>query len=650
MANVMNMKQVKNNVSRDGFDLSKKVNFTAKAGELLPVYCKEVIPGDKVTIDLSSFTRTMPVNTAAFARIREYYDFFFVPFSHLWNRANTVLSQMNFNQQHAVSLISPPTGEYVGAMPFITASQIANYIRNVNGLTPATQYKTNLFGFNRAALSCKLLQYLGYGDYSPFLENPTGGFNYNPQMNVFGLLAYQKIYSDFYRDQQWEYPAPSTFNVDYLSGTGANENAMQVPIPTESTHSFYQNYTLFDLRYVNWNKDLYHGILPNAQYGETAVVPINGDGFDVSKLSINSVISSSGEVVRFNSNGMGTINQPTDATLMTGRSWTASSGSKLMAKNDTGMTDLIFGSPTGLQVTSNASYSGASTPAGPVNGGLSILALRQYQFLQKWKEIVQSTQQNYKDQVKAIWNVDVSDHLSETVTYLGGINSSLSINEVLNTNLTGENAQAEIFGKGVGSARGKIEFDSRGEFGYIMCIYHCQPVVDYTVGYIEPQFLRVNAEDFANPVFDKVGMQQITDVSLLTRFSTAYNFESTPRVLGYVPRYADYKTDIDQSLGGFRESMSHWVVSYDADDVYSGLTGGMVSQVGPTGQPNPNGTDDNPNLDISSTYTFMKINPHLLDPIFATEANDSVDTDQFLCSAFFDVKMVRNLDADGLPY
>ena len=95
MANVMNMKQVKNNVSRDGFDLSKKVNFTAKAGELLPVYCKEVIPGDKVTIDLSSFTRTMPVNTAAFARIREYYDFFFVPFSHLWNRANTVLSQMN---------------------------------------------------------------------------------------------------------------------------------------------------------------------------------------------------------------------------------------------------------------------------------------------------------------------------------------------------------------------------------------------------------------------------------------------------------------------------------------------------------------------------------------------------------------------------
>lgn len=625
----MNMKQVKNNVSRDGFDLSKKVNFTAKAGELLPVYCKEVIPGDKVTIDLSSFTRTMPVNTAAFARIREYYDFFFVPFSHLWNRANTVLSQMNFNQQHATN-ISSSRDEYVGSMPFITASQIANYIRTVNGLTPATDYKTNLFGFNRAALSCKLLQYLGYGDYSAFLENPTGGFNYNPQMNVFGLLAYQKIYSDFYRDQQWEYAAPGTFNVDYITGNGANSNAMQVPIPTASSNVFFQNYTMFDLRYVNWNKDLYHGILPNAQYGETAVVPL------VSTSSTN-------------------VDLPVSAS-QPGASPTFTSGTNSYSLYVDKATRQILASVPTVAASGTSAWAdpklvaefNSSSVAGSF--GLSILALRQYQFLQKWKEIVQSTQQNYKDQVKAIWNVDVSDHLSETVTYLGGINSSLSINEVVNTNLAGAAAQAEIFGKGVGSGRGKIEFDSRGEFGYIMCIYHCQPIVDYTVGYIEPQFLRVNAEDFANPVFDKVGMQQITDVSLLTRFNTAYNFEETPRVLGYVPRYADYKTDIDQSLGGFRDSMSHWVVSYDADDVKLGLTGGMMSQVGPDGQPNPNGTDDNPNLDISTTYAFMKINPHLLDPIFTVEADDTVDSDQFLCSAFFDVKMVRNLDADGLPY
>ena len=62
MANIMEMKSIRNKSSRNGFDLSFKRNFTAKTGELLPIMCKEVIPGD-------TFTRTMPVNTAAYARV-----------------------------------------------------------------------------------------------------------------------------------------------------------------------------------------------------------------------------------------------------------------------------------------------------------------------------------------------------------------------------------------------------------------------------------------------------------------------------------------------------------------------------------------------------------------------------------------------------
>lgn len=106
MANIMSMKTINNRPSRNGFDLSSKRNFTAKAGELLPVWWQEVIPGDVFDIDLSAFARTMPLNTSAFARVKQYYDFYFVPWSHLWNRANAVLSQMDFNQQHATGLAS----------------------------------------------------------------------------------------------------------------------------------------------------------------------------------------------------------------------------------------------------------------------------------------------------------------------------------------------------------------------------------------------------------------------------------------------------------------------------------------------------------------------------------------------------------------
>lgn len=75
MANIMSLKSLRNKTSRNGFDLSTKRNFTSKAGELLPVLCMEILPDDNFKIDLKSFTRTQPINTAAFARMREYYDF-----------------------------------------------------------------------------------------------------------------------------------------------------------------------------------------------------------------------------------------------------------------------------------------------------------------------------------------------------------------------------------------------------------------------------------------------------------------------------------------------------------------------------------------------------------------------------------------------
>ena len=651
MANVMSMKSVRNNVSRNGFDLSLKKNFTAKCGELLPVMCKEVIPGDKVVIDLSSFTRTMPINTAAFARVKEYYDFFFVPFSHLWNRSNTVLSQMDFNQMHATGL-NETFAAYNGELPYVTQSQIAEYIRNVSSLSDA-QEKMNMFGFERASLSCKLLEYLGYGRYYDFLTNPTGGFEYNLDLNAFGLLAYQKIYADFYRDEQWEKPSPSTFNVDYMSGTGV-ASSMQMSIPTSKTDDFFKNYNLFDLRYCNWPKDLYHGILPNAQYGDTAVVPLGtgaSGSFTLNNLSgYLSHASTGDEKLKSFSNRPPESENPSELSCP-GAIWlrrNPAQGNNEFCIPEDGVVSnddkVGFGMSYYYQKIGSGELTGFMD--GSAGSSLSILALRQYEFLQKWKEIVQSTGQNYKDQIKAIWGVDVSDHLSDRCTYLGGISGNLSINEVVNTNITGD-YDAQIAGKGVSIANGKIEYDSRGEFGYIMCIYHCLPQVDYTTSYVDLQYMRVNAEDFANPVFDRVGMQQVSVASILNRFGIANNFDGTPRLLGYVPRYADYKTSIDTSVGAFIDTMSHWVVSYDENAIFQGLTGsGGISQVGDEGQPNPN----DPNTDISATYQYLKVNPHLLDPLFTEDADSSNNTDQFLCSAFFDIKAVRNLDVDGLPY
>lgn len=552
MANIMSLKSLRNKTSRNGFDLSFKKNFTAKAGELLPVMVKEVLPGDSFKINLKSFTRTQPINTAAFARIREYYDFYFVPYDLLWNKANTVLTQMYDNPQHAVSL--DPTQNFLldGVMPSVTAKAIVDYLASFG--TTYKSYDKNYFNYSRPECTAKLLEYLGYGNFYAYTPERGDTWSSLPLMsnltfNIFGLLAYQKIYADYYRDSQWERVSPSTFNVDYMDGT--SNMSIDALIVGDSSSKVVQNYNLFDLRYCNWQKDLFHGVVPHQQYG------------DLSAVSVGKI------------------------------------------------------------------------PPADEQTGFTILALRQAEFLQKWKEITQSGNKDYKDQIEKHWGVSVGDGFSELCTYLGGISSSLDINEVVNTNITGENG-ADIAGKGTGVSNGVINFNSGGKYGLIVCIYHCLPLLDYTATLLNSAFTKVRATDYAIPEFDRVGMELVPLRKMINPPAEDFS-EYADSGLGYAPRYIDYKTSVDCSIGGFSDTLRNWVISYGNQSILSQL--GVKDSVN---QPQPTAAPMN--------YTFFKVNPNCLNPLFAVAVDSKLSTDQFLCSSFFDIKVVRNLDTDGLPY
>lgn len=567
----MNLKEVKNKASRNGFDLSTKRNFSAKVGELLPVYVREVLPADRFDIDLKSLIRTQPLNTAAFARMRYYYDFYFVPYEVLWRFADTVLSQMNDNQHHSINRDPSLNKLTTSRVPYITCKTIATYLRSLaDHYHDQPDISRTIFGTSRSLASAKLLEYLGYGNFYNYARHssssgkpaaPSDQWSTNPQisnlsMNLFPMLAYQKIYSDYYRDTQWEKFNPSIFNVDWMLG---NSEPVFSESYLDANFKSYSNF--FDLRYCNWNKDLFHGVLPNQQFGSTSVV------------SITSAINP----------------DKTEAA-----------------------------------------------------GELSVIALRQAEALQRYKEVAMSVSQNYKDQIEAHWNVKVSGDYGDTCKYLGGIDGNLDINEVVNTNITGEN-EAEIAGKGVGVSNGKVTFESSGQYGVLMCIFHCAPLIDYTTNGVDKFVTRVNATDFAIPELDNIGMESLpsellTNKRIQSETQSKYN---SPFIIGYVPRYIDYKTDIDKSIGAFKSSLSNWIISYSDTTVYNGINS----------ESNPMGTTL-PTIPLNAVidYTFLKVNPASVNPLFGVAAGDDVDTDQLLASTFFDVKAVRNLDVNGLPY
>lgn len=594
---LFNLKDVRNHPRRSAFDLSSKVAFSAKTGELLPIKWYFTMPGDKFTLKRQHFTRTQPVNTSAYTRIREYYDWFWVPLHLLWRNAPEVISQMQSNVQHSSSQTSSLTlGNY---LPTVSNSQLSAVCSS------RLKGKKNYFGFDRADLAYKLMQYLRVGNSNneksfnlgtsvPVSDTSYSQVNrFNLNLSIFPFLAYKKFCQDYFRYSQWQISSPYLWNIDYYTGSSQN---LFSNLPAAGD-SYWNNNTMFDLEYCNWNKDLFMGVLPDTQFGDVA--SIDTGGFKAQDLPLQAKLSSSD----FSSVYLG-------------------------AKLSSSGTDFsVNAGPSAVQ--SNPLF--VSMPS--VAASFDVLALRRGEALQRWKEISLNVPQNYRAQIKAHFGVDVGENMSGMSTYIGGDSSSLDISEVVNTNLQSGSTQSEavIAGKGVGSSQGSEKFEAR-DWGVLMCIYHNVPLLDYVSSAPDPQFFVAQNTDLPIPELDSIGMQSVPismysngDMELVT------GFLSGDYTMGYLPRYYPWKTSYDYVLGSFTTTEKEWVAP-----ITSRLWKNMLSTV--------------ITQSSSISYNIFKVNPSVLDSIFQVNADSKWDTDPFLINCAFDVKVVRNLDYSGMPY
>ena len=609
MGNIMNLTAVRNKPSRDGYDLSQKINFTAKVGELMPVWWTPVLPTDSLRVKVNNFIRTQSLNSAAFARMRGYFDFYFVPFSQMWQHFNTAVTQMNTNLQYASGPVISDNKALSGQLPFFTCEQVAKYIISLG-------QKKNAFGFFRSTMTCRLLEYLGYGNFYPY--DPNGSQKWiweeHPMLNnlalsPFPLMAYQKIYADYNRYTQWERTNPSTFNMNYITGNGDLNLDLMVS-------GFTDTFNFLDLRYSNWQKDLFHGVLPVAQYGEAEVVPVTAvaKDFNLQPDGTFRLTTETGNTAQVKPLGAVEVNYNSGTTIDVHVPLEGSSGSHTNG--------LIYSG--GIRLNGSAS----------VSAGLSILALRRAEASQKWKEVSLASEEDYPAQIGAHWGEKPSDFLSGMCRYLGGITSNLDINTITNTNLADDNAALQR-ATGTFNAAGGIKFDSAGQYGIVMCVFRALPILDYTTTGVHFGCTLTDVTDFPIPEFDRIGMES---VPVCRALNPALETPSSPPIkadtyFGYAPRYIDWKTAIDVSRGEFTNMLESFVMKFNDDDL---LAADSVDY------------PDNPNVESDSIKAgFFKVNPHTVDTLFAVDADKA---DHLLCSTFLDVKVVRSLDKNGLPY
>ena len=276
MASLFSLPNVRNHTSRNGFDLSCKNAFTAKAGELLPVYWKFVLPGDKFNLRVQHFTRTPSVQTAAFTRIKEDFSAYFVPLRLLWRYFPTAINKL-YKQVPFASSIATSNNMVDGRLPYMSLAEMLSII-NKHGANNVDEV-----GLSSNYQACKLLNYLGYM-YVPA--------EYCRQVSPFPLLAYQKIYQDFYRFTQWEDLNSSAYNIDYIADSGNTASAYDflAAIPTGIGYDSLVTDGIFTLRYANWRKDVFTGIFPNSQFGDVSLLdsPVTADGVLTASVSVPS--------------------------------------------------------------------------------------------------------------------------------------------------------------------------------------------------------------------------------------------------------------------------------------------------------------------------------------------------------------------------
>lgn len=498
---------------RSSFDLSSKKLFTAKVGEILPCYWQIAIPDTKYRISSDWFTRTVPVNTAAYTRIKEYYDFYAVPLRLISRALPQAFTQMSDYITSATS--DSRNTDILKEVPYCNLSDISSYFDRI--------YDKDYFDDVSLPLAyggAKLLDMLGYGSFmlktaaslghvtaSYFghaIDNPADNplvYSVSQRVNILPILAYQKIYYDFFSHSQWEKHLAYAYNVDYWPGGTSI-------IPTKE---------MLKLRYANYPKDYFMGVLPNSQYGSVAVLP----------SSFTSAYSSSRIV------------------------------------SDTRSNSYLF-QQKGSGVVSMTESVSANTPV-TLNTDLSALSIRATEYLQRWKEVVQFSSKDYSDQMAAQFGIKAPEYMGNHAHYIGGWSSVININEVLNTNLDTQDSQASIAGKGVGSNQGHtLTYDCGAEHQIIMCVYHAVPMLDWELSGQSPQLTVSAVSDFPQPAFDQLGMQPVPVLNFHNNLSVQGSGS-----LGYNLRYWQWKSSVDTIHAGFRTQggYSSWVAAVDGEEV-----------------------------------------------------------------------------------
>lgn len=487
-------------VSRTRFKRDQNILTTFDAGKLIPFYVDEVLPGDTFSVDTAAIIRMTTPKYPVFDDSFIDFYYFYCPNRILWSNFKRFMGEAD-------------------ETPWMPAKTYRVPKIIIEGDSTDENKKGPKEG--------SILDYMGV---------PTK-INARVEINALPVRAYVKIWNEYFRDQNVDNPAAYFTDDDdttyYDRGKEDDELLKNARLGAQCLP-------------VNKFHDYFTSCLPYPQRGPEVSIGLTGNAPVRAYAEADLIQQKTGTGFFNNEYNNGIVNHTNIAFTNSGTKFSVN-------KNNNGNTAPI-GDGQFLQTMSqdDANFFDAwlGTDLTSIETA-TINQLRQAFAVQHYYEALARGGSRYREQVRALFGVSISDKTVQVPEYLGGGRYHVNINQIVQTSGQQTENDTPIGETGAMSVTPINEssftksFEEHGFVIGVMCVRHNR---SYQQG-LERMWSRSDRLDYYFPQFANIGEQPVKKKEImLTGTST------DDETFGYQEAWADYRMKPNRVSGKMRSN------------------------------------------------------------------------------------------------
>lgn len=499
------------NIQRSVLDLSSSHTTSLNAGDVIPFYVGEILPGDTFDVTTAKVVRSQTLLTPLMDNMYLDTYWFFVPNRLVW--------------QH--------WEEFCGE------NKTGPWTQPVDYVVPSISSPVDSAGNPTTFAVGTLADYMGYPIQTPWKNTDA----LSPSALPF--RAYSLIINHFFRDENFANPLLVPLDDANQVGTNSKPYGSSQDLSACSNGGFPYRANKFH--------DYFTSALPAAQRGDPVEIPINVPTFAggtfpvVTGANLNYNVGDSGfPLLTFLTPSFSPTNPKADPNnpaalplsnkgFLRDISGENSTQFPVYNRSDADYRGIV---PANLQTTIPPAENGSGT-----NVSFSINQFRLAYVYQCYLEAIARSGSRYGEMINQIFGVSNPDSRLQHPEYLGGNRVPVQIQEITNTTQADKDFLGDVGAKSQTSDVNHDFTKSFTEHGILMGL--CVVRYDHSYSQGLPRWLtRKHYTDFYNPMFANLGEMPIYKAEIYAgsgTYSVDNPINKPDSTFGYQEAWADYR-------------------------------------------------------------------------------------------------------------